>query len=72
MDIKISVENDSFSLGEIEKLIQCIREIEQNNPKRHVEIFLDCPEMTIEDMKRVIQSTKPGFPYMKIIYTEKG
>ena len=65
--IIIIVENGSLSTGELNKLIQCIREIEQHDKDRIINILLDTPDKTIEEMKSLISSVKPGFPYMTII-----
>lgn len=71
MYINISVENDTLSEEELKKFVQCIREIEQNRPKRHIDIFIDCPEKTMKEFKRVISSIKPEFPYSKVIEFNK-
>lgn len=67
MEINISVDNDTFSEDELKKLMQCIREIEQNKPERHINIFINSPEKTMDEVTEVISSIKPGFPYTKII-----
>ena len=36
MEINISVKDDTFSEDELKKLMQCIREVEQNKPGRHI------------------------------------
>lgn len=71
MNINISVDNDSFSEDELKKLVQCIREIEQNRPERHIDMWIDSSEKSMEEFKRVISSVRPEFPYMKIIEFEK-
>jgi lipoate synthase len=54
MEINISVDNDTLSEDELKKLVQCIREIEQNKPERHINIFIDAPEKTMKEMKYII------------------
>lgn len=71
MNINISTNNDTFSEDELKKLVQCIREIEQNRPDRHIDIFIDSSERTVEEMKNVILSIKPEFPYLKVVEFEK-
>jgi lipoate synthase len=71
MNINISVTNDTLSEDEVKKLTQCIREIEQNRPERHINIFIDSPEKSVEEMKRIISSIRPEFPYQKVIEFEK-
>lgn len=67
MNINISIDNDTLSEEELEKLLGCIREIEQNKPERHIDIFIDSPEKGMEEIKRVISSIKPAFPYIKVV-----
>lgn len=71
MEINISVNNDTFSEDEVKKLVQCIREIEQNKPERHINIWIDSPEKNMDEMKRIIASIRPEFPYLKVIELEK-
>lgn len=71
MNIDISIDNDTLSEDELKKLVQCIREIEQNRPERHIAIFIDSQEKSMKDIKRVISSVKPEFPYLKVIEFEK-
>lgn len=67
MKISISIDNDTLSEDELKKLMKCIREIEQNKPERHMDIWIDSPEKSIEEIKEVISSIKPELPYVKII-----
>jgi hypothetical protein len=71
MNINISIDNDTLSEDELQKLVQCIREIEQNRPERHIGIWIDSPEKTMTEVKRVISSIKPEFPYIKVIEFDK-
>lgn len=66
-EINIYVENGCLSIDELKKLTQCIREIEQNNTERLFKILMDTPEKTVEEMKDVIGSAKPGFPHMMVL-----
>ncbi len=66
-EINIYVENGCFSTGELKKLTQCIREIEQNNTERLIKIWMDTPEKTVEEMEDVINSAKPGFPHKMVL-----
>lgn len=45
--IKITVVNDELSVKEIDKLLQCIREIERNKPGRVINSFLNVSDITI-------------------------
>lgn len=66
-EINIYVENGCLSTNELKKLTQCIREIEQNDTERLFKIWMDTPEKTVEEMKDVIGSAKPGFPHMMVL-----
>lgn len=66
-EINIYVENGCLSTDELKKLTQCIREIEQNNTERLFKIWMDTPEKTVEEMKDVIGSARPGFPHMVVL-----
>jgi len=66
-EINIYVENGCLSTDELKKLTQCIREIEQNNTERLIKIWMDTPEKTVEEMKDVIGSVKPGFPHNMVL-----
>ncbi len=66
-EINIYVENGCLSTEELKKLAQCIREIEQNNTERLIKIWMDTPEKTVEEMKDVIGSVKPGFPHNMVL-----
>lgn len=70
MNISISTDNDTFSVDEIKKLVQCVREIEQNRPERHIDMWIDSPEKTMKDITEVINSIRPEFPYTKVIEFE--
>lgn len=67
MKISISIDNDTLSEEELKKLMQCIREIEQNKPERHMKIWIDSPEKTMKEVKAIISSINPGLPFVKII-----
>lgn len=71
MEINISIIDDILSEDELKKLMQCVRDIEQNKPERHINIFINSPESTTEEMKELLSSISPGFPFMKIIKFDK-
>lgn len=66
MKININVENGTLSNEELKKLVQCIRDIEQNNPVRTIYIWIDAPDKKIEEMKELIDSVKPGFSHKAV------
>lgn len=65
--ITILVANDTLSVEELKKIAQDIRDIEQNNPRRFVTVLFDAPERTLEEMKKVMDSIKPGMPFKTVI-----
>lgn len=65
--IDIYVDNGCLSVDELKKLAQCIREIEQNNPQRVIKILIDTPEKTVSEMKGVLDSIEPNFPYKLVV-----
>ena len=50
----IYVENGCLSTDELKKLTQCIREIEQNDTKRLIKIWMDTPEKTVKEIEDVL------------------
>ncbi len=66
-EINIYVENGCLSTDELKKLTQCIREIEQNDTKRLIKIWMDTPEKTVKEMEDVFSSVKPGFPHKMVL-----
>jgi len=57
----------SFSVEELKKLLQCLREIEQNDPGRHIDIFMNLPDKTVKQIGEVFDSLKPGMPFRAIL-----
>lgn len=71
--ITILVANGTLSVDELTKIAQDIRDIEQNNPKRFVTVLFDAPDRTVEEMKKVMDSIKPGMPFKTVIeFGKKG
>jgi len=69
--ITIIVANGTLSVEELTKIMQDIRDIEQNNPKRFVTVLFDTPDRTVEEMKKIMDSIKPGMPFKTVIEFEK-
>ncbi len=69
-DITITA-GDTLSVDELKKIVQCIREIEQNKPVRHINVLMDTPEKTVKEMEEVTDSVKPGFPFKTVIEFKK-
>ncbi len=65
--ISIIVENDTFSVDELKKIVQCIREIEQNKPERHIEVLMGTADKTVKEMEDVLDSAQPGFPFKAVV-----
>ena len=64
--------NGVFTVEELEKLTQCIREIEQNDPNRLIEIFMDIPEKTLDECRKTNNTISPGLPFRyERLFTEE-
>lgn len=61
-----------FTVEELEMLTRCIRDIEQNDPKRHIEVFMDVPEKSLDECRKMNSSICPGLPLKyERFFTEK-
>lgn len=69
--ITLTVHNGKLSVEELKKLSQCLRDIEQNKPTRHINIWMDVPDKTIKEMQEINDSIKPGFPIKGVIELDK-
>lgn len=69
--ITIVVANGTLSVEELTKIAQDIRDIEQNNPRRFVTVLFDVPDRTVEELKKIMDSVKPGMPHKTVIEFEK-
>ena len=63
----LSIQNGTLSVDELKKLSQCIRDIEQNKPIRHINIWMNVPDKTIKELQEVNDSISPGFPIKSVI-----
>lgn len=70
-EINIKTENGNLTTDELKKLVQCIRDIEQNMPKRHIQVLMNTPEKTVKEMEEVNSSITPGFPINIVIELKK-
>lgn len=66
-EINIYVENGCLSTDELKRLVQCIRDIEQNNTERHIKILMDTPEKTVDEMIDILGSVNPGLPHKMVM-----
>lgn len=64
--IQISTQG-SFTVEELKKLTQCIRDIEQNDTARHVNVFMNLPEKTTKQLEEINNSVKPGLPFKAVL-----
>lgn len=72
MNLKIEITVDgTLSNEELKKLLQCIRDIEQNNPMRTIYIWIDALEKKLEELKEVIDSIEPSFAH-KLVFKKRG
>lgn len=70
--IEIFIEHESLSVEELKKLMQCLREIEQNKPQRTIYILFHTPEKTVKEMEGIFDSIKPVLPHKLVIEFKKG
>jgi hypothetical protein len=61
----------NFSNEEIKNFLQCLRDIEQNKPTRHLNILLNTPDKTTEEMVKINDSITPDFPIKRVIKFEE-
>ncbi len=64
--IQISTKG-SFTTDEIKKLNQCIGDIKQNDKSRHIEVFMNLPDKTVQQIEEIYGSVKPGMPFKAIL-----
>lgn len=65
-EISICVDHDTLSVEELEKLMRCIRDIEQNKPERTIKVWMNIPDKTLAETEKIIDSCNPKIPYKKI------
>jgi len=56
-----------FSVEELKKLTQCIRDIEQNDKSRHVDVFMNLPDKTLKQIEEINDSVNPILPFKAIL-----
>lgn len=64
--IQISTKG-SFTDDELKKLTQCIRDIEQNDRSRHIEVFMNLPDKTVKEIEEINDSLEPGLPFKAVL-----
>lgn len=70
--IKINIStDDTLSNEEIEKLLQTVRDIEQNKPNRHISVWIDAPDKSVKEMKDMMNSVGPALPYKTVIELDR-
>ncbi len=70
-EINIKTENGDLTTDELKKFVQCIRDIEQNMPERHIQVLMNTPEKTVKEMEDVTSSVTPELPFKVIIDLKK-
>lgn len=64
--IQISTKG-SFKVDELKKLTQCIRDIEQNDKLRHINVFMNLPDKTVKEIEDINNSLEPGLPFKAVL-----
>lgn len=52
-----------LTLDELKRLLQTVRDIEQNDPSQEIKVWIDAAELGKEEVRKVLASIKPGFPF---------
>jgi len=59
MRISIRTLDGELTREELLKLLQCVRDIEQQNPARTIIVSIDAPTFKASELNRVLDSLKP-------------
>lgn len=60
--IQIGIKNGTLNVEELKNLAQCLATIQQKDPNRHLDIWINAPDLTLQDMAEV-QETAPGLKF---------
>lgn len=71
-EIHVKTTNGDLTIDELKMFAQCIRDIEQNMPERHIEVLMNTPEKTVKEMEEITSSVTPELPFKGIIYLKKN
>jgi len=63
MRISIRTLGGELTWEELLKLLQCVRDIEQQDPARTIVISVDAPTFKLDELNRVLDSLKPPLPH---------
>lgn len=70
-EIHIKTTNGDLTTDELKMFVQCIRDIEQNMPERHIQVLMNTPDKTVKEMEEVNSSVTPELPFKVIIDLKK-
>lgn len=65
--VQLNVRNGSLTVQELKKLTQCIREIEQNDTERRINVWINAPDLTVKELDEVLDSVKPGLQLRAVL-----
>lgn len=64
MEVKITIRSNELSKEELRLLIQAIRDCEQQSfPDKDIFIWINAPDLTREEMTKILNSIKPAYKY---------
>ena len=65
--IQIAIKKGNLKPDELAKLLQCVREIEQKDPTRHLDIWINAPSMTVNELNGALDSITPSLRYRAVL-----
>ncbi len=63
--IQIGIKDGTLKLEELKQLAGCLVSIKQNDPNRHLDIWINTPDLTLQDMAAVREAT-PGLKFRAV------
>jgi len=63
MRISIRTLGGELTWEELLKLLQCVRDLEQQSPARTIVVSVDAPTFKLDELNRVLDSLKPPLRY---------
>ena len=64
MKVKLSLESEQLTKEELQRLIQSIRDCEQESfPDKEIAIWIEAPELSTRECEQILASIKPPYKY---------
>ena len=69
MKVKLSLESQQLNKEELQRLIQSIRDCEQESfPDKEISIWIEAPELSNAECNKILASIKPPYRYGPVIF----